>query len=81
MKALGEIARRRGVMLLADAAQAHGVDLGGVPSAFSFYLPRRTWGHWGTAGPWSRMTLLSRGAFARWATMGHAGSIRMRCAE
>jgi len=37
MEALGEIAQRRGVPLVADAAQAHGIEWGGYSSAFSFY--------------------------------------------
>ena len=48
MGALGEIARRRGVTLVADAAQAHGVDLGGVPSAFQFLSQQES----GSAGGW-----------------------------
>jgi dTDP-4-amino-4,6-dideoxygalactose transaminase len=49
MEALGEISRRRGVPLVADAAQAHGVDLGGYPSAFSFY-PTKNLGALGDGG-------------------------------
>jgi dTDP-4-amino-4,6-dideoxygalactose transaminase len=49
MEALGEIARRRGVTLVADAAQAHGVELGGIPSAFSFY-PSKNLGALGDGG-------------------------------
>ena len=49
MGTLGEIARRRGVTLVGDAAQAHGVDLHGVPSAFSFY-PTKNLGALGDGG-------------------------------
>jgi dTDP-4-amino-4,6-dideoxygalactose transaminase len=49
LEALGEIARRRGVTLVADAAQAHGAGLGGVPSAFSFY-PTKNLGALGDGG-------------------------------
>jgi len=49
MEALGEIARRRGVTLVADAAQAHGAELGGIPSAFSFY-PSKNLGALGDGG-------------------------------
>lgn len=49
MEALGEIAVRRGVPLVADAAQAHGADLGGYSSAFSFY-PTKNLGALGDGG-------------------------------
>ena len=50
MEALREIARRRGVALLADAAQAHGADLRGrYSSAFSFY-PSKNLGALGDGG-------------------------------
>lgn len=49
MEALSEIAQRRGVPLLADAAQAHGASLGGHSSAFSFY-PSKNLGALGDGG-------------------------------
>lgn len=49
METLGAIARRRGVALVADAAQAHGADLGGYSSAFSFY-PSKNLGALGDGG-------------------------------
>jgi dTDP-3-amino-3,4,6-trideoxy-alpha-D-glucose transaminase len=49
MEELGEIAQRRGVVLVADAAQAHGVDLGGYSAAFSFY-PTKNLGALGDGG-------------------------------
>ena len=49
MAALGIIAARHGVPLVADAAQAHGADLGGYASAFSFY-PTKNLGALGDGG-------------------------------
>jgi dTDP-4-amino-4,6-dideoxygalactose transaminase len=49
MQALSEIARRHGLHLAADAAQAHGVRAGGVSSAFSFY-PTKNLGGLGDGG-------------------------------
>jgi len=49
MEALGEIAQRRGVPLVADAAQAHGIEWGGYSSAFSFY-PTKNLGALGDGG-------------------------------
>lgn len=49
MEALAEVAERRGLHLLADAAQAHGARYDGYPSAFSFY-PTKNLGALGDAG-------------------------------
>jgi dTDP-3-amino-3,4,6-trideoxy-alpha-D-glucose transaminase len=49
MRELGEIAGRRGIHLIADAAQAHGVPLAGCASAFSFY-PSKNLGALGDGG-------------------------------
>ena len=56
MKALGEIAKRRGVLLLEDAAQAHGAEIDGrragglgFAAGWSFY-PGKNLGAFGDAG-------------------------------
>ena len=74
MEAIGAVARRNGLRIIEDAAQAHGAVIGerragalGDVAAFSFY-PGKNLGHMAMAAVSSPITSISHKRFGFYAT-------------